>query len=254
MYVKTETHVLCTECLFCSFQVWSVFPCMLPPVLSVLKWNVGCQNQSEKYSEVAVERAGHWLLWTRDRITLCTVQCKCVCVKNGLDFVMTFHSYWRFSEWLQKINCNCTRWPDTYTSMLDWWQTWFSPRSSLFKVLNSWHGKDIFFPLTFPDRLWGTRGPFSPRYNSQDIKLTTHCHLVPRLSVSRAVPPLLHVPSRYAQRKPGWSHSMSYTPHFNEDHHLLQKLFRTCTCTWPNTQLSQHHKHIIININSSNGV
>lgn len=75
MHVKTETHILRTECLFCSFQLWSVFP-----VLSVLKWDVRCQNQSEKY-KVAVERAGHWLLWTRDRITLCTVQCKCVCQK-----------------------------------------------------------------------------------------------------------------------------------------------------------------------------
>jgi hypothetical protein len=105
--------------------------------------------------------------------------------------------------------------------------------------------------LTFPDRLWGTRGPFSLRYNSQDM--TADRHLVPRLIVRR-VPPLVCVLSRYAQRKPGWSHSVSYTPQFNEDHQLLQKLFRTCTCTWPNTQLSQCHKHFIIISNSSNVV
>jgi hypothetical protein len=90
--------------------------------------------------------------------------------------------------------------------------------------------------------------------NSQDMKLTTLLDLVLRLSVSRAVPPLLRILSRHAQRKPGWSHSMNYPSNCNEDHQLLQKLLRTCKCGWPDIQLSQHHKHIAIISNSSSGV
>jgi len=100
----------------------------------------------------------------------------------------------------------------------------------------------------------GHKGPFFLRYNSQDMKLTAHPHLVLRLSVSRAVPPQLCILSHCAQRKPGWSHSMNYTPHFNEDRQILQKLFRACTHGWPDTQLSRHHKHIIIISNSSSRV
>jgi len=72
------------------------------------------------------------------------------------------------------------------------------------------------------------------------MKLTAHPHVVPKLSVSRAVPPLLCILSQHAQRKPGWSHNMNYTPRFIEDHQLLQKLFRACTL-WPDAPQAYCH-------------
>jgi hypothetical protein len=89
-------------------------------------------------------------------------------------------------------------------------------------------GKTFYFLWCFQAGC-GAQGALFAKVQQSDIKLTAHPHLVLRLIVSRAVPPPLCILSQHAQRKPGWSLNMNYTPRFIEDHQLLQKLFRACT-------------------------
>jgi hypothetical protein len=102
-----------------------------------------------------------------------------------------------------------------------------------------------------PDWLWGTRDPL-PR-GKQSGHETDHSPWFNAEIVSRAVlPPLYSFMA--CTEKHGWSHSMNYPSNCNEHHQLLQKLLRACTCGWPDTPLSHHHKHITIISNSSSGV
>ena len=70
VHVRDSSKVQFSKCLVCNAQ------CI------TLQCDVRCEMSEQEYK---VQQGSSWkgrtLLWTRDRITLCAVQCECVCQK-----------------------------------------------------------------------------------------------------------------------------------------------------------------------------